>query len=138
MEKIIVYTDGSALENGSKRSKCGWACKLMYRGGVKMKSGRETGKTNNQMEIIAVLEAMKSITDKTIPVEIYSDSRYVVDTLNGRYAMKKNMDLWEQIIEQRKLFANIRFYWVKGHDKNEHNIDVDRAAVEAARRKERI
>lgn len=54
MGKIIVYTDGSALNNGNTDSGCGWACKLIYKGHEKMKSGRMIGKTNNQMEMIAV------------------------------------------------------------------------------------
>jgi ribonuclease HI len=93
-DKITVYTDGSALSNGRPGSGCGWACKLMYKGQARMKSGGAIGETNNRMEMQAVLEAMKSITDKTIPVEVYSDSNYVVETMNGRFAMKKNRDLW--------------------------------------------
>lgn len=54
MYKIIVYTDGSALNNGSSDSGCGWACKLIYRGCEKMKSGRDKGKANNQMEMTDV------------------------------------------------------------------------------------
>lgn len=50
MDKITVYTDGSALNNGSPDSGCGWACKLIYRGREKMKSGSDKGKTNNFME----------------------------------------------------------------------------------------
>lgn len=52
--KITVYTDGSALNNGSSDSGCGWACKLIYRGREKMKSGGDKGKTNNVMEMTAV------------------------------------------------------------------------------------
>lgn len=97
-----------------------------------MKSGHAIGKTNNQMEMQAVLEAMRSITDKGIRVEVYSDSRYVVDTLNGRYQIKKNQALWAELMREKKQFANIAFMWVKGHDKNQHNIDVDRRANEEA------
>lgn len=49
-DKITVCTDGSALNNGSPDSGCGWACKLIYRGREKMKSGNDKGKTNNVME----------------------------------------------------------------------------------------
>lgn len=97
MDKITVYTDGSALNNGSPDSGCGWACKLIYKGHEKMKSGGDKGKTNNVMEMTAVLQAMKSITDKSIPVEVFSDSKYVVETMNGYYKVKKNVDLWHEL-----------------------------------------
>ena len=132
-DKIIVYTDGSTLRNGDKDSGCGWACKLMYRGHTRMKSGRDIGKTNNQMEMMAVLMAMRSITDPYIPVEIVSDSKYVVETMNGYYSIKKNQELWDELMEERKRFRHIRFTWVKGHDKSQHNIDVDREAVRQSR-----
>ncbi len=134
MDKITVYTDGSALNNGSSDSGCGWACKLIYRGYEKMNSGSDKGKTNNQMEMTAVIEAMRSITDKSIPVEVYSDSKYVVETLNGNYQIKKYIELWDLIMEETEKFKEIKFMWVKGHDKNRHNNDVDRRAVEEARK----
>lgn len=134
MDKITVYTDGSAMENGSPNSSCGWACKLIYRGREKVKSGRDVGKTNNYMEMTAVLMAMRSITNKIIPVEVFSDSKYVVETLNGNYAVKKNVDLWKEIIEETSKFSDIKFFWVKGHDKNQHNNDVDKAAAAEAKK----
>lgn len=133
MDKITVYTDGSALNNGSSDSGCGWACKLIYKGHEIMKSGSDKGKTNNRMEMWAVFEAMLAITDKTIPVEVFSDSKYVVETLRGNYQIKKNIDLWNAILAEKEKFADIKFIWVKGHDKNQHNIDVDKRAVMEAR-----
>lgn len=134
VQKITVYTDGSALNNGSPDSGCGWACKLIYGGRELMKSGGDKGKTNNAMEMTAVLEAMKAITDKSIPVEIFSDSKYVVETLNGNFKIKKNMELWRELIMEKGKFADVRFIWVKGHDKDRHNIEVDKMAVMEARK----
>lgn len=134
MDRIIVYTDGSALNNGSFDSGCGWACKLIYKGHEIMKSGGDKGKTNNVMEMTAVLEAMKAITDRTIPVEVFSDSKYVVETLNGNFKIKKNVELWQELMAEKEKFAEIKFVWIKGHDKNVHNNEVDRAAVMEARR----
>ena len=99
-----------------------------------MKSGGDKGKTNNVMEMTAVLKAMKAITDKSIPVEAFSDSKYVVETLNGNYQIKKNVELWQEIMEEKGKFADIRFIWVKGHDISKHNNDVDRMAVMEARK----
>lgn len=99
-----------------------------------MKSGGDKGKTNNVMEMTAVLQAMRTITDKSIPVEVFSDSKYVVETLNENFKIKKNVELWQEIMEEKGKFADIRFIWVKGHDKNVHNNDVDRQAVMEARK----
>lgn len=99
-----------------------------------MKSGGDKGKTNNVMEMTAVLEAMKSITDKSIPVEVFSDSKYVVETMNGYYKVKKNVELWNELLAEKEKFTEIKFIWVKGHDKNRHNNEVDRRAVEEARK----
>lgn len=134
MEKITVYTDGSALNNGSSNSGCGWACKLIYKGREKMKFGSDKDKTNNVMEMTAVLQAMKSITDKAIPVEVFSDSKYVVETLNGNFKVNKNAELWQELMVEKDKFADIRFIWVKGHDKSKHNNEVDRAANMEARK----
>lgn len=134
MDKITVYTDGSALNNGSSDSGCGWARKLIYRGHEKMKSGGDKGKTNNVMEMNAVLQAMKAITDKSISVEVFSDSKYVVETLNGNFQIKKNMELWQELMEEKERFEDIKFIWVKGHDKDRNNIDVDKMAVMEARK----
>lgn len=134
MDKITVYTDGLTLNNGSPDSGCGWACKLIYRGCELMKAGSNVGKTNNQMEMWAVFEAMLAITDKSIPVEIFSDSKYVVETLKGNYKIKKNMELWNSILAEKEKFSDIQFLWAKGHDKNQHNIEVDKRAVEEARK----
>ena len=134
LDKITVYTDGSALNNGSPDSGCGWACKLIYRGHEKMKSGGDKGKTNNVMEMTAVLQAMRTITDKSIPVEVFSDSKYVVETLNENFKIKKNVELWRELMEEKGKFVDVQFIWVRGHDKDIHNIEVDKMAVMEARK----
>lgn len=100
-----------------------------------MKSGGDKGKTNNVMEMTAVLQSMRAITDKSIPVEVFSDSRYVVETLNGNFKINKNVGLWQEFMTEKEKFADIRFIWAKGHDKSKHNNDVDRKAVEEARKR---
>ena len=99
-----------------------------------MKSGGDKGKTNNFMEMTAALQAMKAITDKSIPAEVFSDSKYVVETLNGNFQIKKNVEVWQELMAEKEKFADIRFIWVKGHDKNAHNNEVDRQAVMEARK----
>lgn len=127
--KMIIYTDGGVINNGKKRSWCGWAYKKIYGEMVSTNSGGDTGKTNNQMEMIAVMKALQSVIDKTIPVKVYSDSMYVVETLNGNYSIHKNIDLWKALKKEVRKFRNIEFIWVKGHDKDVHNKEVDKMVV---------
>lgn len=132
--KIIIYTDGSALKNGSPDSGCGWAAKLIYNGKYHLKSGGCRGKTNNQMEMLAVLNALKCITDRSLPVVLYSDSRYVIETLKGTYRVGKNVELWNEILALYNQFADISPIWVKGHNGDIHNEQVDRLAVEESKK----
>lgn len=132
MDKITVYTDGSALNNGSPNSGCGWACKLIYGSRELMKSGGDKGKTNNVMEMTAVLQAMRAITDKSIPIEVFSDSKYVVETLNGNFKIKENVELWQELMAEKEKFADIKFVWIKGHNISKHNNDVDKIAKKEA------
>lgn len=133
VERIIeVYTDGSSVRNGQSDSGCGWACKLIYGKQHKFKSGSDVGKTNNQMEMIAALNAMMSITNKSIPVVLYSDSKYVVETLKGNYSINANEDLWMKLYDEKAKFDDIKFVWVKGHSGNPSNEEVDSLAFNEA------
>lgn len=133
-DKIIVYTDGSCLNNGSPDAGCGWAAKLIYNGKYRLKSGGCRGKTNNQMEMLAVLNALQSIKDRAIPVEIYSDSQYVVKTLMGQFRIGKNIDLWNELMTEYRKFKDIKAIWVRGHNGNIHNEEVDNLAMEESKR----
>ena len=132
MDKIIIYTDGSSIGNGSVDSKCGWAVKMMYNGYVKTKSGADVGKTNNQMEIIAALNGLKSVTDKTIPCEIISDSQHVVKIMNKEWQYSTNHELWQQIFAEVDKFKDLSISWVKAHGENMHNNEVDALAYQTA------
>lgn len=131
---IVIYTDGSSLANGSPTSGCGWAAKLIYNGCYKLKSGGCRGATNNQMEMMAVLKALESITDVRIPVVLYSDSKYVIETLKGNYQIRSNAELWEKIVRIYRKFDDITPIWIKGHNGNPHNEEVDKLAVEEAKK----
>jgi len=135
MNRLIIYTDGSAIGNGNADSKCGWACKFIYGNQKRLISGNDRGKTNNQMEMIAVLQAMRAVREKSVPVTVYSDSKYVVETMNGNYSMKTNRNLWKQLVEETHKFDDIKFKWVRGHSGNAHNNEVDALATQEARKR---
>jgi ribonuclease HI/uncharacterized phage-like protein YoqJ len=106
-------------------------------------SGAEAHTTNQRMEIAAALEAVRALTG---PVEVVSDSTYVVNCFRDRWwegwlkrgwlnSQKKpvaNQDLWEPLIELYRDRGDITFRWVKGHANDPMNDLVDRLAVEAA------
>lgn len=127
---VYIYTDGSCIERGKG---CGWAAKLIYNGHSKTVSGGDRGKTNNQMEMVAVLNALRAVKDKCIHTELYSDSDYIVNTLNWKYCIGANEKLWDEILQERMKFKDIRFFWVKSHGKDRHNAEVDKAAFAAAK-----
>lgn len=130
---ITVYTDGSCLNNGAENAKCGWAYKLIYKGNAVTGSGGVVGGTNNQMEIMAVTMALRRISNPELPVVIYSDSQYVVNTINHNWKTEKNVEFWAELKQEISRFQNISLRWVKGHNGNPNNEEVDRLAVAAAK-----
>lgn len=133
-----VYTDGACIGNPGPG---GWAWAIP--GGAHA-SGAAPNTTNQRMELTAALDAVRSIDG---PLEIMSDSKYVVDCFLQRWyegwerrgwttAGKKpvvNQDLWRPLIEEfQRRRGQIRFSWVKGHAGNPMNDVVDRLATQAA------
>ena len=137
-ETTVVYTDGACLGNPGPG---GWAWAVP---GGDWACGAEPATTNQRMELRAVLEALRSLDG---PVEVVSDSTYVVNCFRDRWyegwrrrgwrnANRKpvaNRDLWEPLIQlYEDRAAQISFRWVKGHSGDQWNEIVDQLAVGAA------
>lgn len=60
--------------------------------------------------------------------------RLVAEMLNGNFTIKKNVELWDLLMREKEKFKDIKFLWLKGHDKDRDNNDVDRRAVEEAKK----
>lgn len=95
--------------------------------------------TNNRMELLAVIFAIKAVKDKAYDLTIYSDSTYVVNAINNgwlevwqknNFLKRKNADLWKIFIDISKN-RNIKFVWIKGHADNLYNKKCDLLAKEA-------
>lgn len=139
MKTVTVYTDGACSGNPGPG---GWGTILEYNGVEKELSGGEVSTTNNRMELTAVIRGLKALKEPCI-VELYSDSKYVIDALekgwakswqkNGwRKADKKpalNPDLWEELLALIEVHQ-LRYHWVKGHADNPKNNRCDQLAVE--------
>lgn len=134
--KIIIYTSASVPNNDKPEliSKCGWAYKVIDESDKGEKNaGYTMCNTSFQSEMIAVLEAMKSITDKSISVEIRSDSKVIIQILKGIYVEHVNRDLWSELKQERDKFDNMSFKWVSADGTDTHLKDVHRMAQEQAK-----
>jgi ribonuclease HI len=137
---ITVYTDGACQGNPGPG---GWAWAVV---GGRFGAGPAEHTTNQRMEIEAVLEALRALADDPGPIEVVSDSTYVVNCFRDRWwegwlakgwvnSAKKpvaNRDLWEPLIELVRQRGDVSFRWVKGHSGDVMNDLVDRLAVQAA------
>ena len=137
---IKIYTDGSCLSNPGNG---GWAAIININGEIKKISGNEKNTTNNRMELMAPINALKNINSKD-QIEIFTDSKYVKNgitewintwVLNNWKTSKKenvkNKDLW---LELHKLnqSLNVKWNWVKAHAGDPLNEEVDVLAKKAA------
>ena len=140
MKKIDLYTDGACTGNPGKG---GYGAVLIYYGVRKEISGGYILTTNNRMELIAAIEALKKLKEPC-EVNLYSDSKYLTDAINKGWlnSWKKNnwkksdrkqvlnVDLWEELLTLMSIHS-VNYIWVKGHAGNEFNEICDTLAVEA-------
>jgi ribonuclease HI len=113
---VTVYADASCRRNGSPDSSAGCGAVIVDRKRVDLKLiGKYLGPvTNQQAEILACEKALEELR-RPCRVEIISDSRYVIDTMNGKYRMKTNRPFWLRLVEQC-YGHHITWRWVRGHD----------------------
>ena len=138
MKTVEIYTDGACSGNPGPG---GWGAILCYNGREKELSGGDAATTNNRMELTGVISALKALKEPCI-VELYSDSKYVIDALSKGWAVswqkngwkkadKKpalNSELWQELLELAKVHE-LHCHWVKGHADNAYNNRCDAMAV---------
>jgi ribonuclease HI len=139
LKNVEIYTDGACSGNPGPG---GWAAILRYGAREREMSGAEPQTTNNRMELRAVIEGLRALTEPC-GVALYTDSRYVADAVNLGWLDKwrgagwrrkggevKNPDLWRELVPLIETHA-VRFIWVRGHAENAYNNRCDRLAVAA-------
>jgi len=135
---IIMYTDGAARGNPGPG---GYGTVLMSGKHRKELSDGFRLTTNNRMELLAVIIGLEALKNQGNDVTIYSDSKYVVDSVEKGwvfnwekkgYKKKKNPDLWRRFLISYKKH-NVKFIWVKGHANIPENERCDTLAVEASK-----
>ena len=138
MKTVTIYTDGACSGNPGPG---GWGAILMYGAHRRELSGGEANTTNNRMELTAVIQALSLLKEPCI-VELWSDSKYVIDGLEKGWAKswrkrgwvksdKKpalNPDLWEILLGLTQKHE-LHYHWVKGHADNPKNNRCDELAV---------
>ena len=141
MKTVNVYTDGACRGNPGRG---GWGAILEYKGKRREMSGGERETTNNRMELTAVIEALSALKEPC-EVNLYSDSKYVIDGLSKGWAKswqkngwKKsdkspalNPELWEKLLELTD-YHTLKYNWVKGHDGHPENERCDTLATTEA------
>ena len=97
--------------------------------------------TNNRMELMAVVEALNKIKKENAKVTIYTDSKYVSDSVEKKWVFgwqknnfkkKKNIDLWIKFLKIYEKHS-IKFIWIKGHNNHPQNERCDKLAVAASK-----
>ena len=147
MGAVSIFTDGAA--RGNPDGPGGYGTILQYRdnGGVLHEKEISQGylrTTNNRMELMAAIAGLEALNRPCL-VDLYSDSKYLVDAFNqkwienwvkndwkrGRSGPVKNIDLWKRLLKAMEPHR-VNFIWVKGHDGHPENERCDRLAVKAA------
>ena len=145
--KVKIYTDGAA--RGNPNGPGGYGTVLEYvdsKGELHTKELSQGYKktTNNRMELMAVIAGLEAL-NRPCEVDLYSDSKYVVDAFNqkwidgwikkgwkrGKNEPVKNIDLWKRLLAAKEPHQ-VRFIWVKGHDGHAQNERCDFLATSAA------
>jgi ribonuclease HI len=137
--KVVIYTDGACRGNPGPG---GWGALLKYKDSEKTLKGFAPETTNNRMELMAVIEGLRSL-NRDCDVELNTDSKYVLQGINDwivnwkkngwKTAAKKqvkNVDLWQQLDEQAGRHS-ISWHWVKGHSGVPGNEAADQLANDA-------
>ncbi|AHA27534.1 ribonuclease HI [Candidatus Liberibacter americanus] len=140
MKKVKAYIDGACSGNPGPG---GWAVLLRYEGVEKKISGGEKITTNNRMELMAAISAMK-LLKYPCELSLYTDSLYVRNGLskwiktwskngwrNSKKEPVKNAELW-QTLEQYTEQHDVTLHWIKGHSGHKENEIVDKMAREEA------
>jgi len=145
---ITVYTDGSG---DNKKKDGGFGIVLIYKGEeIYYQSDKYVNTSSARMEIRGVLKALQLIENKNLPVTLYCDNQYVVNSIAKGWAYKwesedwidsksnfpgskrKNWDLFVQLLAEIRKFKRMpQFKWIKGHNGHEHNEICDILAGEA-------
>ncbi|MBT8318750.1 MAG: ribonuclease HI [Gramella sp.] len=139
--KVHIYTDGAARGNPGPG---GYGIVMEWVGKPYQKEFSYGYKktTNNRMELLAVIVALKQLKNPGTPVKVFTDSKYVSDAVNKgwlfgwekkNFINRKNKDLWIELLKELRKHQ-VQFQWIKGHNDHPQNERCDALAVMASKR----
>ena len=145
--KVTLYTDGSARGNPDGPGGYGAVLQFVDKQGMLHEKEMSAGyvkTTNNRMELMAAIAGLEAL-NRPCQVDLYSDSKYLVDAFNQHWIDSwvknnwnrpksgpvKNIDLWQRLLKAKEPHQ-VKFIWVKGHDGHPENERCDRLATTAA------
>ena len=145
--KVSIFTDGAARGNPDGPGGYGVVIRYVAPSGQVHEREYSNGykkTTNNRMELMAAIRGLESL-NKPCEVDLYSDSKYLVDAFNQHWIENwqkknwvksdkkpvKNVDLWKALLRAMEMHQ-VRFIWVKGHDGHPENERCDKLATSAA------
>lgn len=145
-DKITIFCDGACSGNQFGENVGGWGAILSYKGKSKELYGGQKNTTNQRMEITACIKALQQLKRKDLPVEIRSDSAYLVNCMrakwyeqwqrngwkNARKEPVENKDLWQKLL-RLVLGLDVRFIKVSGHSGIALNERADQLARQGIR-----
>jgi ribonuclease HI len=140
--QVHIYTDGAARGNPGPG---GYGIVMEWVGKAYRKEFSKGFKhtTNNRMELLAVIEALKKLKKPGVSAIVFTDSKYVADAVNKKWVFgwekknfkdRKNADLWIEFLKEIRKH-NVSFRWIKGHNEHPQNERCDALAVAASKEK---
>ncbi|SHG28743.1 ribonuclease HI [Salegentibacter echinorum] len=140
--QVHIYTDGAARGNPGPGG-YGIVMEWVGKGYRKEFAKGYKHTTNNRMELLAVIEALKKLKKPGISAIVFTDSKYVADAVNKKWVFnwekknfkdRKNADLWIDFLKEFRKH-DVRFRWIKGHNNHKQNERCDALAVAASKEK---
>lgn len=140
--QVHIFTDGAARGNPGPG---GYGIIMQWVGKPYRKEFSKGFKhtTNNRMELLAVIEALRKLKKEGTSVVVFTDSKYVADAVEKKWVFgwekkafkdRKNADLWKEFLEVYRKHK-VRFQWIKGHNQHPENERCDQLAVAASKQR---
>ena len=113
MKQVAIFCDGSSLGNGQVAARAAAVALLGYKGYWRAVGEYLGVATNQQAEIVAAAVGLEALL-QPCQVSVFTDSRYVVETMNGRFKRKANLPWWERL-DKAAAAHKIHWEWTRGH-----------------------
>jgi ribonuclease HI len=126
LKSVTIYCDGSSLGNGQAETRAAAVALLNFRERWRAFGCYLGSATNQQAEIAAAAIGLEQLREPC-RVRVLTDSRYVVETMAGRFRRKSNHEWWERL-DRARAQHRIEWQWIKGHAGHNAQEAVDKAA----------